>query len=240
MSQILLGEETIEFTTRVSKRAKRISIRCHPDSSFEIVYPAGDCAIAPEEIFQMKRKWVLRKRQALRDGSKDAVVPRRYVDGAILPFLGEELQIRLVEMPDKRIIANRQETCLVVTLPRYAQNAEDAVKSAVIAFYRREAKTYLPQRTSQLASKFGFEYNRIRIKNQKTRWGSCSAKRNLNFNLRLMMAPADAIDSVIIHELCHLKFLNHSRHFWNLVAQCFPDYRHWQQWFKDNGRRLVF
>lgn len=240
MSQILLGGEIIEFTTRVSKRAKMISIRCNPDSRFEIVYPAGECAIAPEEIFQMKRKWVLGKRQALRDGSKDAIVPRRYIDGTVLPFLGDELQLRLVEGPSKRISAHRQEKCLVVALPRHAQDDEDAVKSAVIEFYRREAKTYLPQRTSQLASKFGFEYNSIRIKNQKTRWGSCSAKRNLNFNLRLMMAPADAIDSVIIHELCHLRHLNHGRPFWNLVAQCSPDHRYWRQWFKDNGRNLVF
>ena len=240
MAQIMLGNELIEFTTRVSKRAKRINIRCNPDTSIEIVYPVGDCAMAPEEIFQMKRKWVLSARRALRGQTKAASVPRRYTDGVILPFLGDDLQIRLLEAPGKRITIQRQDTCLGITLPQRAQNDEASVKSAVIQFYRREAKIYLPQRTSQLASKFGFEFNNIRIKHQKTRWGSCSAKRNLNFNLRLMMAPADAIDSVIIHELCHLRFLNHSQQFWNLVAQCCPDHQYWRQWFKDNGRQLVF
>ena len=240
MSQILLGDEAIEFTTRISKRAKRISIRCNPNGMFEIVYPAENCAIAPEEILRMKRAWVLRQRQAFRDGTQTPSVPRRYVDGATLPFLGEDLRLRLIQTPGKSTSAHRRESRIEVTLPRHAFSDEDAVKSAVIEFYRRQAKSYIPQRTSRLAKRIGFEYNGIRIKNQKTRWGSCSAKRNLNFNLRLMMAPVGAIDSVILHELCHLKYLNHSLPFWNLVATICPDYRYWQQWFKDNSHRLVF
>ena len=114
------------------------------------------------------------------------------------------------------------------------------VRAVIENFYRDQAKAYLPQRVKELAESHGFVYRNVRIKNQKTRWGSCSAKHNLNFNMRLMMAPPDAIDSVIIHELCHLKVLNHSKAFWNLVERHCPDYKEWQKWFKENEHFLVF
>ena len=85
----------------------------------------------------------------------------------------------------------------------------------------------------------GFKYEKVRIKNQKTRWGSCSSKRNLNFNMRLMMAPDEAIDYVIIHELCHLRELNHTPAFWRLVEACCPNFRHWRDWFKKYGASLI-
>ena len=123
MSQILLGDEAIEFTTRISKRAKRISIRCNPNGMFEIVYPAENCAIAPEEILRMKRAWVLRQRRAFRDGTQEPFVPRRYVDGALLPFLGEDLRLRLIQTPGKSTSAHRRESRIEVTLPRHAFKA---------------------------------------------------------------------------------------------------------------------
>ena len=239
MSRILLQGEIIEYTTRESRRAKSISIRCKSDGKLEIVYPAGAGEIPPEEILKSKQSWVLRHRQAYRNEFDSPFVPRRYVDGAILPYLGRDLHLGLIKVPGKTISANCHDSHLVVAMPRHLHGDEGAVKSAVIAFYRRQAKDYVPMRTSQLASRYGFEYNSIRIKNQKTRWGSCSAKGNLNFNLRLMMAPVDAIDSVILHELCHLKVLNHSPSYWNLLEQFCPDHRNWQQWFKDNRRNLV-
>jgi predicted metal-dependent hydrolase len=91
---------------------------------------------------------------------------------------------------------------------------------------------------AELAPQIGVRYDRIAIKGQSTRWGSCSSKRNLNFNWRLMMAPPGAVDYVIIHELCHLKELNHSPRFWALVAQHCPDYRRWERWLKVNIARL--
>ena len=81
----------------------------------------------------------------------------------------------------------------------------EARRGAIEAFYRELAKNYLPERVRELAAAHGFQYARVRVKNQKTRWGSCSSKGNINLNLRLMMAPEQAIDYVIVHELCHLQ-----------------------------------
>lgn len=78
--------------------------------------------------------------------------------------------------------------------------------------------------------------NRITVKNQKTRWGSCSSKKNLNFNYKLAYMPQEILDYVVVHELAHLRHMNHSREFWALVEQYLPDYRQRRNWLKEHGK----
>ncbi|MDO5134047.1 MAG: M48 family metallopeptidase, partial [Eubacteriales bacterium] len=85
----------------------------------------------------------------------------------------------------------------------------------------------------------GITYGRVAIRAQRSRWGSCSSKGNLNFNCLLMLTPREVIDSVIVHELCHRKQLNHSKAFWALVYEAMPDYKVWDKWLKDHGRELI-
>ncbi len=92
-------------------------------------------------------------------------------------------------------------------------------------FLRQKAKEYIPKRLEQFAKQFGEEYKRVTITKARTRWGSCSSKRSLNFSYRVMMLPPRLIDYIIIHELCHLTHMNHSRDFWRLVERRCPDYK---------------
>ena len=101
------------------------------------------------------------------------------------------------------------------------------------------ALTVVPGRVKYYASMMGVTYGRITIRNQRTRWGSCSSKGNLNFNCLLMLAPPEVLDSVVVHELCHRLEMNHSDRFYAEVLRVFPDYRKWQQWLKENGARLM-
>lgn len=98
-----------------------------------------------------------------------------------------------------------------------------------------QAMAYIPERVRYYAPIIGVNYKSITIRNQKTRWGSCSASGGLNFNCLLMKAPKEVIDYVVVHELCHRKEMNHSQRFWDEVKKILPDYKNSQQWLKKDG-----
>ncbi|MBE6774239.1 MAG: DUF45 domain-containing protein [Ruminococcaceae bacterium] len=98
-----------------------------------------------------------------------------------------------------------------------------------------KAKAIISERVKYYAPKIGVTYNRITIRCQRTRWGSCSSKGNLNFNCLLALFPVEVIDSVVVHELCHRKYMNHSPQFYAEVEKVFPEYKKWHKWLKDNG-----
>ena len=105
--------------------------------------------------------------------------------------------------------------------------------------FRNAAKTYIPSRCVELQKLTGGTYQKITIRNQKTRWGSCSQTGTLSFNYRLMMADPGVIDYVIIHELCHLTYMNHSKEFWHKVESIMPDYVQKKNWLKAHGHELT-
>lgn len=102
-----------------------------------------------------------------------------------------------------------------------------------------QAKIVFADRVAYYAPKVGVTYGRITIRHQKTRWGSCSRQGDLNFNCLLLLAPPEVLDSVVVHELCHRKEMNHSQRFYAKVLRVFPDYAKWHGWLKQNGRLLL-
>lgn len=114
-----------------------------------------------------------------------------------------------------------------------------AQRSALEARYRQAARNYFPERVAYYEAILGVTHGSIAIRDQKTRWGSCSSKGNLNFNWRLMLAPPRILDYVVVHELCHRIEMNHSQAFWHVVETVLPDYRELRKWLKENGRTLV-
>lgn len=120
-----------------------------------------------------------------------------------------------------------------------SKESEEKLSEQDIKRLKRKAAQYLPERCRLYSSILGVSYKRISIRCQRTRWGSCSAKGNLNFNILLMLTPLEVIDYVVIHELCHRKQMNHSKAFWGLVESVMPDYKVHRQWLKENGNRLM-
>lgn len=102
-----------------------------------------------------------------------------------------------------------------------------------------QAIAILPGKVRYYAEQIGVDYGRITIRNQKTRWGSCSGKGNLNFNCLLMLAPEEVQNYVVVHELCHRKQMNHSKKFWEEVAKIMPDYEEQRRWLRENGEELM-
>ena len=102
-----------------------------------------------------------------------------------------------------------------------------------------KACTCIPARVAHFAPLVGVTYGRITIRNQRTRWGSCSSRGNLNFNCLLMLTPPEVIDYVVVHELCHRKEMNHSQRFWNEVARVLPGYAEQEKWLKNHGSEIM-
>lgn len=103
----------------------------------------------------------------------------------------------------------------------------------------RLAKDYIPRRVAHFAPLVGVDYAKITIRRQRGRWGSCSAKGNLSFNCLLMLTPPAVLDSVVVHELCHRKVMDHSPRFYTLVDRVMPDYQAQHQWLRQNGQALI-
>jgi len=104
---------------------------------------------------------------------------------------------------------------------------------------RKDAKIYIPDRVKYYSEIMGLKYNEVSIKFLKSRWGSCSAKKNLNFNLLLMLTPKEVIDSVVVHELAHLKEMNHKDSFYKLVLKHCPNYYEYDKWLRKNGQEIL-
>jgi len=145
-----------------------------------------------------------------RDGALVVTVPARMRPEFVEKFLTEKfqwIQKKLAELKDRA--AKRPTLALVGSYLENKNQARDLVIRKIEHFNRF----------------YQFGFNKISIRNQKTRWGSCSRRGNLNFNYKIALLPEKLADYIIVHELCHLKEFNHSRNFWSLVARTFPDYR---------------
>ena len=143
-------------------------------------------------------------------------------DGKYMLFLGERFLIRFDNIKKERIEER------TITLPE--DNPEIHLKS----LFKRMAKNYLTERTEYFSRITGFTPSAVKINSAKTRWGSCSAQKSINYSLSLIMCPPEIVDYVIVHELCHIKYMNHSALFWDEVGKYVPDYKKRRKWLKDN------
>ena len=164
--------------------------------------------------------------QVRRDGTTVVRAPLRMSETEIRKFI--ESHRDWLEKNLEKVQAIREEMPEVKRLTREELNdlADQALK-------------VIPERVAYYAPKIGVTYGRITIRNQKTRWGSCSAKGNLNFNCLLMLTPPEVIDSVVVHELCHRKHMNHSDQFYAEILKVYPEYHKWRKWLKQNGDQIL-
>lgn len=162
-----------------------------------------------------------------------------YCNGASLPFVLGEIKLIIERRSGKedarlfyRKLPDGSRTLTVETL----SEDYEFIRNSITGWYRRYAKETLAKKTAYYSKIMQTDYSRITVKEQKTRWGSCSSKGNLNFNWKLMMMPEMIIDYVVIHELAHRKHMDHSPSFWKEVEKILPDYKERRGWLKKNGR----
>jgi len=168
--------------------------------------------------------------------------PKKFATGEKFLYRGRSYPLLVKESkelpPGASFIGSR----IVAYVPSNTPQAQRdlLVKESLKSWYKSQAQKLLPEQVDYYAKLLNISYNKLRVKDQKTRWGSCSNKGNINLNWRIIMAPNQVTAYVIIHELTHLIFLNHSKDFWKTVEQYLPDYKKWRKWLAKNGRDLFF
>ncbi|MBD3329019.1 DUF45 domain-containing protein [Candidatus Dojkabacteria bacterium] len=180
-------------------------------------------------VLSASEKWIEKKLNKIAQQQARYKV-KKFVPGEEFLYMGEKYKLVVAEKPINKVDLHDN----LIISSKLAGNPKLARK-ALEDWYREELRSFVNDKARQYAQNLEVEYKKIRITGAKTRWGSCSGKKNLNFSWRLIMAPEEIIDYVVVHELCHLREMNHSKRFWELVSTIVPDWKDKRKWFKENG-----
>ena len=215
----------------IHSRRKTIALIVQPNGKVIVRAPLHTSQRIILEFVKTKSDWL--EETLVRVKKKHTTNPTLcFEEGGLFWYLGKQYPLSLVSTQTK-IFSFRQGFFLKKDhLPQ--------VKSIFKNWYKQEARSILCERTQYYAQNYGFAFKKINITSAKTRWGSYSSRGSINFTWRLVMAPLEIIDYVIIHELVHTKVLNHSRKFWDQVEKYLPDYRKRRLWLKKNGVLFQF
>jgi len=225
----LLGQ-SIEYELCHSSDATepRIDVDIH---GVAVVVPESD-NVHPEEVLKENAVWVVEKKEKY-DSYREKIPEREYEEGAVFPYLGDEREVVVESRPSSGVTED--------TLRLARHHVEDtSVKRALETLYRRKAREKFEQRADHFAEEMGVEYGKIEVRQQRTKWGSCSTSGTLGLNWRLMMAPQEIVDYIVIHELAHLQESNHTDTFWSLVSEYDPEYEEHAEWLEKNSTQLIF
>lgn len=234
-NSVNLQGRTVYYTVRISRRAKHLCLKVHCDSAeLEVVVPGGYDLGQLERVLRNKQDWILDQINRFQQLKKLALSGQEGGKRVYYRGCACEVVTKVKQGNNRSVFLSGGK--LVVTVPAGSENEAGALLEQ---WLRSAARQIITQRVEIISKALKLSYNRIFIRNQKTRWGSCSQKRNLNFNWRLVMAPPDVLDYIIIHELMHLIELNHSKKFWRLVAGVCPDYQTHRAWLRKNGSCLT-
>jgi hypothetical protein len=186
------------------------------------------------EILKSKSRWI--SKNLTRFSQLELLPIRKELgSGDTVPYLGRDLELVQQE--------NHASDSVALSGNRLALSPDlfsnGLLEPALERWYRMEAARLINERTNSFSSQMGIGYKRVVIRGQRTRWGSCSHKKNLSFNWKLIMAPEPVIEYVIIHELIHLKEMNHSKKFWELVARNCPGWKEHKKWLKQHEADLT-
>ncbi len=219
----------VQIDQFIRSRRRTIAIQIRPDGQVMVRAPLRAPEKLIREFVESKASWIRRKQAEVL--KHVPVTGKHFREGERFLLLGREHALTMVEKQRAALTFKGQFVLSKNALPRAAKAFEQ--------WYKAQALKVLGERVKFYAAKHGFKPGRIRITSARTRWGSCSSKGTLSFTWRLVMAPLEVIDYVVVHELVHLKVKNHSKTFWSSVAALMPDYKRHVDWLKKNGRFLT-
>ena len=252
-AKLVVGGREVALVFVRNRRARRYVMRLRPDGSARITIPRGGCNAEARRFAERSKQWL--QRQFERRAAAP-IRPTQWFIGTPILFRGEP--VTLTAEPLNSVAADVSplhksnvkgeltaltSSQIVRTYVRCYIGSESVRVDDIGSDLRRRIETHLwklaakqlPLRVSELATMHGFEVRRVTVRNQRSRWGSCSPSRTISLNWRLIQTPSFVSDYIILHELCHLRHMNHSRRFWREVERVCPEFQTAEHWLKQHS-----
>lgn len=216
---ISLNGRSIAYTLRRSAR-RSIGFLIN-ERGLRVTAPKRSSLYSIENAIIDKQKWILSKLDIYHFNHSSETVAIEWTNGTLLPFLGDKLQLQTIDGTSKKVVFKIENGRLLVHTAINGKPFQSALKNWLM----QQAGTILAKRLELQAERMNIPFTAFNLSNARTRWGSCTAKRHIRLNWRLVHCDISLIDYVAIHELAHCLEMNHSQRFWNIVANYYPDYK---------------
>ena len=237
----VISNPAFSYQIRRSQRATQMRIVVTL-GKVEVVAPPRAAEHKIHQFVQIKQQWIIQTLAKIEANSlhHKKLAPAVYGHGAEVPYQGASYKLSVLPSKLKRIkIEFGQEFIAHVPEALIIKDHSAEIKEALTRWMKKESKTQVEQVVKQHAERKQLFPQTIKIKTQKSRWGSCGIHNDININWLLIIAPPEVLEYVVVHELCHIKIRNHSAHFWALVAEHLPDYQSRRHWLKKHGSSLM-
>lgn len=231
---VTLGEKTIAYTLKRSSRARLIWLNIKQKTGLVVTIPHYYHLKFLPDYLRTNSEWILRNLDKYCSQIQDSPAVNALPTNTI-SYLGKYITVMQERNISGPTALKLKQNNLIISLNSTSDNLS---LNELEHWYRIQASRLIQAKVKKYSQLMGLDYNRVVIRDQKSRWGSCSCRRNLNFSWRLIMAPESVLDYVIIHELCHLKEMSHSKSFWNLVASYCPRWHDYRSWLDNHHGEL--
>ena len=215
----------IEIDRIVRSKRKSIALEINKTGELIVRAPHSTTLDYLKKLVLHKKEWILDKQNTVIQKIEKS--RKEYRFGGKFYFLGKKYEI-IPSNDNENIIYFQNNFFINVKYESY-------IKDLIVKWYKLHADKIIKDRVTGLADDFNLDFKKIMITSAEKRWGSCSSRKHLNFSWRLIMAPIEIIDYVVVHELAHLKELNHSSRFWDLVGSMLPEYKKCKKWLRNNS-----
>lgn len=225
----------IRYQLKRSRRRRSIALQIR-GGQLAVIAPDDVDKLQIDQFVALKQLWIQRhlQQQVVPVAAPDYLAEQR------LPLLDEELQLKIVPDSHSAVCRDGMQLWLQVSTRVKAENRRAKMLELLEVWYQQQAQNWFTQRVDYWQRQMGVTVTAVEVKNWKQKWGTCSAAGVVSFNWRLMLAPFWVADYVVVHELAHRKFMNHSPAYWQVVAQFYPQFKQARAWFLQHQQRLSF
>lgn len=234
------GTSTIDYSVEYKKGKKDISLSVCLNEGVKLIVPEGINSTQIEAILHKKAPWILKKKYEF-DEIVDPVSPKEFVSGEKFPYLGRHYRLKVYK--DEKInkpLLNYRQGRFIARIPIHMTDREkvNELKLLFKEWYIQHGEKKIEERLNIYCPRMQRWPAKIEMKEQHKRWGTCTKEGNIYLNWRIIMAPMPIVDYVLVHELAHLKYLDHSTDYWRFVRSILPDYEQRKEWLRINGPTL--